>query len=145
MNYQQIKKHIYSLAVAAALILISSLAISSTAQAQNRDWGYGRWDDRQRDNRDYNRDRDYDRGRDSDRYGRDDWRNRGGYGDSRYRREVEKGYRDGLDRGQKDAKTNRIPTPNNSSHYRDGNSAYREGFRRGYEQGYRQYARRGRW
>ena len=69
----------------------------------------------------------------------------GGYGDYGYGRgynngEVQKGYRDGLDRGQEDARDRRNPTPNNSSHYRNGNAAYREGFRRGYEIGYRQYA-----
>jgi hypothetical protein len=60
------------------------------------------------------------------------------------RREEQKGFRDGLDRGQKDAKTNRRADPNNSQHYREGNRDYREGFRSGYFQGYRQYARYGR-
>jgi hypothetical protein len=53
-----------------------------------------------------------------------------------------KGYRDGLDRGEEDARDRRRPDPNNSDHYRDGNRAYRDGFRRGYAQGYRRYARR---
>ena len=71
--------------------------------------------------------------------------NGGGWGNSGYgggynNAEVQKGYRDGLDRGQEDAEDRRNPTPNNSSHYRSGNAAYREGFRRGYEVGYRQYA-----
>jgi hypothetical protein len=71
-------------------------------------------------------------------YGRD----RGGYrGDPR---EEQKGFRDGLDRGQKDARTNRRADPNNSEHFRGGNRDYREGFRRGYFEGYRQYAPRGR-
>jgi hypothetical protein len=60
------------------------------------------------------------------------------------RREEQKGFRDGLDRGQRDAKTNRRADPNNSQHYREGNRDYREGFRSGYFQGYRQYARYGR-
>ncbi|HEU0174301.1 MAG TPA: hypothetical protein VFV58_08550 [Blastocatellia bacterium] len=60
------------------------------------------------------------------------------------RREEQKGYRDGLDRGQKDARTNRRADPNNSEHFRNGNRDYREGFRRGYSDGYRQYARYGR-
>ena len=51
-----------------------------------------------------------------------------------------KGYRDGLDRGREDARTHRSFNPNNSSHFRNGNNFYREGFRRGYEEGYRQYA-----
>lgn len=59
--------------------------------------------------------------------------------------EVEKGFRDGLDRGQEDARDRRSPNPNNSSHYRSGDGAYREGFRRGYEQGYRQYGGGRRW
>ena len=60
-----------------------------------------------------------------------DWR----YGDRRYPgydyREEEKGYRDGLRRGREDAETRRVPDPANSSHYRKGTNAYREGFRRG--------------
>lgn len=58
------------------------------------------------------------------------------YAYNRY--EEEKGYRDGLDRGQEDARTHRSFDPNNSSHYRNGNNEYREGFRRGYSVGYRQ-------
>src|SRR5262245_41523581 len=61
------------------------------------------------------------------------------------RREEQKGFHDGLDRGQKDAKTNRRADPNNSEHYRNGNREYREGFRRGYFDGYRQYARHRRY
>ena len=113
-----------------AFVLVSGMAGISTAQAQ----GWGRWDDRDR----YERDRDWQRDRGGyDNYGR--------YGGN-YNRDVQKGYRDGLDRGQEDARDRRIPTPNNSSHYRNGNAAYREGFRRGYEEGYRQYSRgRRRW
>jgi len=73
---------------------------------------------------------------------------RGGYGDYRggYNNgDVQRGFRDGLDRGQEDARDRRSPNPNNSSHYRSGNGAYREGFRSGYAQGYRQYAGYGRW
>ncbi|HZS09745.1 MAG TPA: hypothetical protein VFD58_33270 [Blastocatellia bacterium] len=54
-----------------------------------------------------------------------------------YNRDEEKGFHDGLDRGQEDARDRRIPTPNNSSHYRKGSESYRKGFRRGYAQGYR--------
>jgi hypothetical protein len=63
----------------------------------------------------------------------------GGYGGGYNNAEVQKGYRDGLDRGQEDARDRRSPNPNNSSHFRSGNSAYREGFVRGYQAGYRQY------
>jgi hypothetical protein len=62
--------------------------------------------------------------------------NYGGY--SSY--DQQKGFRDGLDRGQEDARDRRSFNPNNSEHFRNGNGAYRDGFRRGYEQGYRQYA-----
>jgi hypothetical protein len=61
------------------------------------------------------------------------------------RKEEQKGFHDGLDRGQKDAKTNRRADPNNSEHYRNGNRDYREGFRRGYFEGYRLYARHRRY
>lgn len=116
--------------VALAAVFVSSLGISSFAQ----DWGRGRWEQR-RDDR---------RGRD-DRYN-DRWDNR----DNRYvRQQFEKGYRDGLDRGRKDAQTNRRRDPNNSSHYRDGNQYYRQGFERGFFEAYNQYSNnsrgRGRW
>jgi len=62
----------------------------------------------------------------------------GGYGGSASYEE-QKGYRDGLDRGQEDARSGRSPNPNNSSHYRSGNSLYRDGFRQGYAVGYRQF------
>ena len=81
----------------------------------------------------------------NDRYGN----NRGGYNDDYYGRsgrnnrnggfqneEQEKGYRDGSRRGQEDRQTNRIPDPNNSSHFRNGNADYRLGFRRGYDDSY---------
>jgi hypothetical protein len=57
---------------------------------------------------------------------------RGGYWES-------KGYRDGLNRGQEDARSHRTPNPNNSEHFRNGNPAYRAGFARGYRAGYGQY------
>jgi hypothetical protein len=56
--------------------------------------------------------------------------------------EFQKGYRDGLDRGRKDAQTNRVMDPNNSSHYQRGNSSYRAGFERGFYQAYRQNSNR---
>jgi len=69
----------------------------------------------------------------------------GGYGGSYgggY--EEQRGFRDGLDRGQEDARDRRSYNPNNSEHFRNGNGAYRAGFSRGYAQGYRQYGGR-RW
>lgn len=68
-----------------------------------------------------------------------------GYGNNGNRAEVEKGFRDGPDRGQEDARDRRRADPNNSSHYKKGSSAYREGFPKGYVQGYRQYGNSGRW
>jgi len=67
-----------------------------------------------------------------------------------YRIASDRGYQAGLDRGAEDARNHRRYDPNNSQHYRDGDSgyhsqygsiqayraAYREGFRRGYAQGY---------
>ena len=69
----------------------------------------------------------------------------GGYGGGYSNAEVQRGYSDGLDRGQEDARDRRSPNPNNSSHFRSGNSAYREGFVRGYQVGYRQYGGNRRW
>jgi hypothetical protein len=63
----------------------------------------------------------------------------GGYGGGSASYEEQRGYRDGLDRGQEDARSGRSPNPNNSDHYRSGNSLYRDGFRRGYGVGYRQF------
>ena len=60
----------------------------------------------------------------------------GGFASSDFQR----GYSDGLNKGQEDARDRDSFNPNNSSHYRSGDSAYREGFVRGYSEGYRQYA-----
>jgi hypothetical protein len=124
MNIRNFKRYAISLALAAGFVIAPGL---STVQAQwDRDGRYDR-----RDGRYDRRDGRYDR-----RDGRYDRR------DGRYdRRQEQKGYRDGLDRGQKDAKTNRRADPNNSQHYREGSRDYREGFRSGYFQGYRQFAR----
>lgn len=78
-------------------------------------------------------------------YGRD----RGSYGtyDNRgfgvNNSDFQQGYRDGLDRGRDDALTHRAMNPNNSSHYRSGNSSYRAGFERGFYEAYRQNSGRG--
>jgi hypothetical protein len=80
-------------------------------------------------------------------YGNDGYYGNRGYGNDGYyggnNSEFQKGYRDGLDRGRKDAQTNRVMDPNNSSHYRNGNGSYRAGFERGFYQAYRQYGNRG--
>jgi hypothetical protein len=104
-------------------------------------------DDRYENNGRYRRnDGNYGR---NDRYGRNYpyGRNDGYYGNGGYNNnngEFQRGYRDGLDRGRKDAQTNRAMTPNNSSHYQRGNSSYRAGFERGFFESYRQYSGR-RW
>ena len=71
--------------------------------------------------------------------------NNGGYGGGYNNYDVQRGYSDGLNRGQEDSRDRRSPNPNNSSHFRSGNSAYREGFVRGYQVGYRQYGGGRRW
>jgi hypothetical protein len=81
-------------------------------------------------------------GRNNGYYGNDGYYGNRGYGANDY--EYQKGYRDGLDRGRKDAQTNRAMTPNNSSHYRSGNQSYRAGFERGFYEAFRQYSGR-RW
>jgi hypothetical protein len=119
---------------------------SSAVRAQDRD------DRLERQQRGYDRDYDgYGAGqRDSDR---DRGRNRG-QNDRGYTNRVaeQRGYATGLDRGRDDARNRRSFNPNNSSHYRDGDSgyrseygskeayrqAYRAAFRRGYEVGYRE-------
>ncbi len=76
--------------------------------------------------------------------GNEGWNN-DRYGNNSYAREqIEKGYRDGLDRGRKDAQTNRQRTPNNSSHYQKGNQYYRQGVERGFFEAYNQYSNNGR-
>jgi len=101
--------------------------------------------DQDENNRRYDRNRGY--------YGNDGYYGNRGYGNDGYygnrgynvnNAEFQKGYRDGLDRGRKDAQTNRAMDPNNSSHYRSGNVSYRAGFERGFFEAYRQY-RNGRW
>lgn len=93
-------------------------------------------------------------GRDRGYYGRDrGYGNQGGYYGNRGNNgnwgynnnnfDFQQGYRDGLDRGQEDARSRRAMTPNNSSHYRSGSQAYRAGFERGFYESYRRYSNRG--
>lgn len=83
------------------------------------------------------------------------YRNRDGYGYGQnvYRIAADQGYRDGIERGSKDARDRERFNPDNASQYKKatngyrseyGNKdaykqAYREGFRRGYDAGFRQY------
>lgn len=147
MNIQHFKKYAFALALALGFVVAPGLSSMSTVQAQG--WDRDRRDDRWDDRRDRWDDRwDDRRDRWDDRWDRrrDRWDDRWDRRDDRWdNKEERKGYRDGLDRGQKDARTNRRPDPNNSSHYRNGSRDYREGFRRGYFIGYRQYANYRRW
>ena len=174
MRTDLMKKVIAGLVFAVTLAFSGGATLSTMAQAQDRDHRYWQpgSDHRNDRDRDWNRDRrDRDRDWDRDRrrsvvvvpryrvytpprvytYPRNYPSYGGGYGGSYggYRGgssyDEQRGYRDGLDRGQEDARDRRSPNPNNSSHYRDGNSAYRDGFRRGYAVGYRQYGGYGRW
>lgn len=143
MNYQKLKKYLYSLAAAVVLVLSSGVASNALVQAQGRYRDWDRWEDqrereREREWRREQRERERMR-RERDRYGYGGYGSYGGYGGA-YNADVNKGYHDGLDRGQEDARSRRSPNPNNSSHYRNGNGAYRDGFRQGYSQGYRQYS-----
>jgi hypothetical protein len=142
------KKIFLSLMAVATLMLVAGDLTPSLAQFGG--WGRGnsrdRWEDRGRRSRDQ---------QDCDVYGnprngRNGRYDDSGYGNGRYggfrNEEQEKGYRDGLRRGREDYQSNRIPDPNNSSHYRKGNADYRVGFRRGYDDGYpSRYSRRNRW
>lgn len=163
MKFTGLKKIAGSLALGA--VLATGLASAAQAQVwgrsddryerreQREEWKERQrrereeWKEQQRREREARRYGGYNNGRYGNYGGYGNYGNYGGYGNSSaYRQEVEKGYRDGLDRGRQDAQTRRTPTPNNSSHYRNGNQAYREGFARGYEQAYRQYAYNGqRW
>jgi hypothetical protein len=139
MNTQKIKKYAFGIALALGFVVAPGFSSLSSVQAQ------GRWD-RREDRWDRREDR-WDRreGRWDRREGRwdrreDRWDRREDRWDDR-NRDYQKGLRDGLRRGQEDLRDRRIADPNNSSHYRKGNDAYRAGFRRGYVQGYRSYRR----
>lgn len=151
MNIQRVKKAITGAALVLTLILGSGLIVNTAeAQSRNRGWGrdrdtrYGPWRIPGRGSRD----RDWD---DDDRWrGRN--RNSGWWGNSRnypsrgYRQaELERGFRNGLKEGRDDAQDRDGFNPNRHSSFRDGNSAYREGFARGYRQGFSEYARYRRW
>ena len=126
----RLKGQVCGVVLALLVLLTLGASASSAAQAQsrNRPWDQGYPDRGDRD------------------------RGRGGYG-----RQVaeQRGYSTGLDRGRDDGRNHRSFNPNNSEHYRDGDSgyrseygsreayrqAYRAAFRRGYEIGYRENSR----
>ena len=153
MKQITMRKVVLSLMAVVTLMMVAGSLTPSFAQWP---WERGRTNDRSNDrNNDRYEDRNNRRSRDQqdrDVYDNDrNGNNRGGYGNNRggndgygnnrrnggfYNEEQEKGYRDGLRRGQEDRQTNRIPDPNNSSHFRKGNADYRLGFRRGYDDSY---------
>ena len=174
MKIQNFKKYAFGLALGLGFVVAPGLSSLSTVQAQDGRWERGHdrrergrndgyngqvdrngnidrnrngIDDRYENNGRYRRnDGNYGR---NDRYGRnnrynhnDRYYGNGGYDNNNG--EFQKGYRDGLDRGRRDAQTNRAMNPNNSSHYQRGASSYRAGFERGFFESYRQYSGR-RW
>ncbi len=112
--------------------------------ADDNEYGrYGQNNGRYGRNRGYGNQGAYgNRGYGNDNYG---YGNRG-YGNDDYgynnNADFQRGYRDGLDRGQEDAQRRRAMTPNNSSHYRSGSQSYRAGFERGFYESYRRYSNR---
>jgi len=153
MTFKALKKTIVSLGLAGAFLIGAGAASSSSAFAQ--DWRHNRnrwenrrdeWRERQRareraewERRQYQR-RVYPYYGNRGYYGNGGYYGNYGYGGYGYNSaDQQRGYRDGLDRGQEDARDRRAANPNNSEHYRKGNAAYRDGFRQGYVQGYRQY------
>lgn len=86
-------------------------------------------------------------------YGQGPYRDRGGYNDGRYYREVERraydnGFREGVRQGERDARHNRRYDPSRHDEWRDANDGfrreygdhnlYRRNFRSGFEAGYSQ-------
>ena len=156
MNIQNLKK------IAFGLLVVAGITVTGLPSAQAQDGRRGGWERRRDNDRDddfrgrSNRNGNIDRNRNgvNDRFenrGRWDRNDRRGRWDNDYDNdrfgynngERQKGYRDGLDRGQEDARDRRRADPNNSSHYRKGNRVYQDGFRKGYFEGYRQYDNRG--
>src|SRR5581483_7869224 len=150
MNYERLKKGLVSLGLAGAFAVGSGIAGASPVQAQDRERIQEREKERERERilREQGRNNRYGTYRNDGYYG-NGGRYGGVYGNNGYggynNAEVQRGYRDGLNRGQEDARSGRYPNPNNSSHYQSGNGAYREGFARGYQQGFRQYGGSRRW
>lgn len=167
MNLQQLKKGITVTVLALALLFGGGSILSNTAQAQHRGGGRG-WSHGGGNHGSWNRGFEHNRFGGFPRsrvfirprvntfprvysysraypyyypYSSFSYNYYGNaYGRS-YAGEDQRGYSDGLDRGQEDARDGLSYNPNNSSHFRNGDAAYRTGFSRGYTVGYRQYAR----
>lgn len=86
-------------------------------------------------------------------YGQGTYRDRGGYNDGRYVRDIERvaydnGFREGLRQGERDGRSNRRFEPQRHNEWRDANNGfrreygdhtfYRRSFRNGFEAGYSQ-------
>lgn len=129
MQSEQFKKGLVGMACVLTMIFSIGAILSITAQASTTNYQYRDRDGDRYRYRERHRDRYYDRYRDRrpDAYQ---------YNSA----DVQKGYRDGLNRGREDAETNRTPDPNNSEHYRHGNGGYRQGFAKGYARSYRDYS-----
>ena len=136
--------------LALSLLFGIGMIAGTTAQAQDRDYGRWRRDDRNRDwrDRDWRRNRNDDqyRGRRDDRYDRNDrydrysrYGNYGGYNNAA-QIELNQGYQAGVSTGSSDARRGQSYSPQRSHYYRDARSQqFRNGFVRGYAEGYRQY------
>ena len=130
--------------LALSLVFGIGMMASATAQAQYRNDGRWRRDDRQ--DRDWRRNRHDDdryRGRRDDRYDRYDrnsrYGNYGGYNNAA-QIELNQGYQAGLSTGSSDARRGQSYNPQRSHYYRDARSQqFRSGFVRGYAEGFRQY------
>ena len=178
MELQKNRKGIVGMVLTLAFVFGFGIFLATPTQAQWGGWGQwgrDRWE--QQRERERQRREEEQRRRNAERY-RYDQRNYpygnggyyGGYGNNRgygsyglsnYGRQVaqQRGYQTGLDRGGDDARAGRSPNPNNSDHYRDGDSGYnssfgnrdayrqvyRDAFLRGYDQAYRQNGRYRRW
>ena len=147
--------------LAISLVFGIGMIASTTVQAQDRNDGRWRRDDRNRDerDRDWRRHRNDDRyrGRRDDRYDRDDryrsdrydrndrYGRNGGYGNyggynNRAQIELNQGYQAGLNTGSSDARRGQSYNPQRSHYYKDARTQQvRSGFLRGYSEGYRQY------
>jgi hypothetical protein len=136
--------------LALSLVFGIGMIASTTAQAQDRNDGRWRREDRNRSDRqdrDWRRNRDDDRyrGRRDDRYDRNDRYNRNGrYGNGGYNNaaqiELNQGYQAGLSTGSSDARRGQSYNPQRSHYYKDARSQqFRNGFVRGYAEGFRQY------
>ena len=161
MKQATLKRAFLSLmAVATLTLALGSITQSYAQWGNNRNRDNDRYEERNRRSRNQQDCDVYGNPRNGNNRGGYD-NNRGGYGNNRggydgygnnnnrsggyYNPEEEKGYRDGLRRGQEDLQSRRIADPSNSSHYRDGSSSYREGFRRGYQDGYPRNYNSRRW